>query len=224
MILLQHVAKRYAANLEVLSNINLKLDAGGMAFLTGRSGAGKSTLLKLIALIERPTQGQILVNGMRLVNLERKHIPRLRRSIGIIFQDHHLLYDRSVFDNVALPLTILGYRRTEVKRRVRAALDKVGLARKESVYPITLSSGEQQRVGIARAIVHKPPILLADEPTGNLDPQLSAEIMNLFLQFNQLGATVLVASHDLHLISQLNKPVIELTDGQLMRISLTEDV
>ncbi|WP_006787346.1 cell division ATP-binding protein FtsE [Thiorhodospira sibirica] len=224
MICLHGVAKRYPCGHEALSNINLTLDAGSMAFLTGRSGAGKSTLLKLIALIERPTRGQILVNGMRLSDVGREHIPALRRSMGIIFQDPHLLADRTVFDNVALPLTILGYRRAEVARRVRAALDKVGLLRKERQYPPTLSSGEQQRVGIARAVVHKPPILLADEPTGNLDPQLSAEIMDLFLQFNRVGVTVLVVSHDVPLISRLNKPIIDLEHGQLRRMVLSDDL
>jgi cell division transport system ATP-binding protein len=214
MIQLQNVSKRYPSGQEALSGVSLSMRPGDMAFLTGHSGAGKSTLLKLIALIERPSRGQIAVNGQNLANLRRRGVPFHRRNIGIIFQDHHLLHDRTVFDNVALPLVIAGYRPQEIGRRVRAALDKVGLLHKEKALPVTLSSGEQQRVGIARAVVNRPPILLADEPTGNLDPDLSREIMNLFLVFNQLGATVLIASHDLELISTLGKPMIRLHDGR----------
>jgi cell division transport system ATP-binding protein len=216
MIQFQNVVKRYPGGQEALSQVSLRMDEGAMAFLTGHSGAGKSTLLKLIALIERPTRGQITVNGQRLNTLPRRKVPHFRRGIGIIFQDHHLLHDRTVFDNVALPLVILGYRRAEIARRVRAALDKVGLLHKERAQPVTLSSGEQQRVGIARAVVHKPAILLADEPTGNLDPDLSREIMNLFLQFNQVGVTTLIASHDLELITGLDKPILRLEAGRLV--------
>jgi len=186
-----------------------------MAFLTGHSGAGKSTLLKLIALLERPSRGQVFVNGQNLAKIGRRRIPFFRRNIGIIFQDHQLLFDRTVFDNVALPLIIAGLPRREISKRVRASLDKVGLLKKEKVYPITLSGGEQQRVGIARAVVNKPPLLLADEPTGNLDPELSREIMRIFEDFSQVGVTVLIASHDLDLISQLPYRQLILKAGQL---------
>jgi cell division transport system ATP-binding protein len=216
MILCQNVVKRYPGGQEALSQVSLRMDEGAMAYLTGHSGAGKSTLLKLISLIERPTRGRITVNGQQLNTLPRRKVPHFRRSIGIIFQDHHLLHDQTVFDNVALPLVILGYRRPEIARRVRAALDKVGLLHKERARPVTLSSGEQQRVGIARAVVHKPAVLLADEPTGNLDPDLSREIMNLFLQFNQVGVTTLIASHDLELITTLGKPILRLEAGRLV--------
>lgn len=214
MIELQNVTKRYPGNREALAQLDLMLERGEMAFLTGPSGAGKSTLLKLIAAIERPTRGRILVNQKNITHIPKRKIPNLRRFMGIVFQDHHLLYDRSVFDNVSLPLQIAGYARAEISRRVRAALDKVALLNKEKAMPITLSGGEQQRVGIARAVVHKPAILLADEPTGNLDPGLSAEIMQLFSEFNQVGVTVLIASHDLDLISRLGKRIIRLQDGQ----------
>ncbi|RMG55208.1 MAG: cell division ATP-binding protein FtsE [Gammaproteobacteria bacterium] len=216
MIRFQNVSKRYPTGQEALSNVTLGLAPGEMAFLTGHSGAGKSTLLKLTALIERPTRGQVLVDGQNLRKLPRRRIPHYRRRIGIIFQDHHLLHDRSVFDNVALPLVIAGYRHQEIGRRVRAALDKVGLLRKEKAQPITLSTGEQQRVGIARAVVSRPAVLLADEPTGNLDPDLSREIMELFIEFNRVGTTVLVASHDLALISGLGKRMIHLEQGRLV--------
>jgi cell division transport system ATP-binding protein len=216
MILFQNVSKRYETGQEALSGINLELDDGDMAFLTGHSGAGKSTLLKLTALIERPSRGQIVVNKKNLNNLGNRRIPFYRRNLGIIFQDHHLLYDRSVFDNVSLPLVIAGFRHQEIGKRVRAALDKVGLLHKEKAQPITLSTGEQQRVGIARAVVTKPPILLADEPTGNLDPGLSREIMDLFLEFNNVGVTIVVASHDIDLISTLGKRMVQLEDGRVI--------
>jgi len=190
-----------------------------MAFLTGHSGAGKSTLLKLIALLERTSRGQVLIKGQNTAKVSRRRIPYFRRDIGIIFQDHQLLFDRTVFDNVALPLIIAGHSRQEIGRRVRASLDKVGLLGKEKLYPITLSGGEQQRVGIARAVVNKPPLLLADEPTGNLDPALSREIMSLFEDFNQVGVTVLVATHDLALIDALPYRVLELSQGKLVRDS-----
>jgi cell division transport system ATP-binding protein len=186
-----------------------------MAFLTGHSGAGKSTLLKLIAVIENATSGQVLVDGQNVARLGRRGIPYLRRKIGFIFQDHHLLFDRTVFDNVALPLIIAGYRHQEIGRRVRAALDKVGLLSKERLHPITLSGGEQQRVGIARAVVNKPLLLLADEPTGNLDPDLSREVMDLFALFNRVGVSVLIASHDVALIEQFHYPVIRLDHGRV---------
>jgi cell division transport system ATP-binding protein len=216
MIEFHNVTKRYEGGFEALSNVSLQLGDGQMAFITGHSGAGKSTLLKIIALIEKPTRGQALLNRINLNTLARHRIPYIRRNIGIIFQDHQLLFDRPVFDNVALPLNILGYRPQEIAKRTRAALDKVGLLHKEKSMPITLSGGEQQRVGIARAVVHKPMLLLADEPTGNLDPVLSREVMQIFVDFNQVGVTVLVASHDLDLIDELDKPRITLNRGQLI--------
>ena len=215
MIRFDNVSKRYPGGFEALTNVSLELEHGAMAFLTGHSGAGKSTLLKLIAMIERATRGQVFVDDQNVSRISQRRIPFLRRRIGFIFQNHHLLFDRTVFDNVALPLIIAGYRHQEIGRRARAALDKVGLLSKERLYPITLSGGEQQRVGIARAVVNKPLLLLADEPTGNLDPELSREIMDLFALFNQVGVTVLIASHDIALIEQLNYPVITLSHGRL---------
>ena len=223
MIEFHNVTKRYEGGYEALSNVSLQLGDGEMAFLTGHSGAGKSTLLKIIALIEKPTRGQALLNRINLNTVSRHRIPYIRRNIGIIFQDHQLLFDRTVFDNVALPLQIQGYRPQEVAKRTRAALDKVGLLKKEKSMPITLSGGEQQRVGIARAVVHKPLLLLADEPTGNLDPMLSREIMQIFVEFNQVGVTVLVASHDLGLIDELDKPRVTLNQGQLILNDLIGD-
>src|SRR5210317_2257838 len=220
MIEFRNVTKRYESGFEALKNVSLKLGDGQMAFITGHSGAGKSTLLKIIALIEKPTRGQALLNRINLNNLPRQRVPHLRRNIGIIFQDHQLLFDRPVFDNVALPLHIQGYRPQEIARRTRAALDKVGLLHKEKSMPITLSGGEQQRVGIARAVVHKPMLLLADEPTGNLDPVLSREIMQIFIDFHQVGVSVLVASHDLDLIEELQKPVLTLNRGKLIHNDL----
>ncbi|MGM0594141.1 MAG: cell division ATP-binding protein FtsE [Pseudomonadota bacterium] len=215
MIRFTHVSKRYPGGYEALRDVSFHLAAGEMAFLTGHSGAGKSTLLKLIALIERPSGGQVVVGGQNLNKLGRRKIPYHRRNIGVIFQDHRLLFDRTVFDNVALPLIIAGYNHSEIGRRVRAALDKVGLLGKEKLYPITLSGGEQQRVGIARAVVNKPPLLLADEPTGNLDPALSREIMAIFEAFNRVGVSVLIASHDHALIRSLPHRVLALDHGQL---------
>jgi cell division transport system ATP-binding protein len=222
MIRFDNVYKRYPGGQEALSNVNFHLPRGEMAYLTGHSGAGKSTLLKLIALIERSSQGNVILDGVNLGHVRNSKVPYIRRNIGIIFQNHHLLYDRSVFDNVALPLIIAGYQHKEVGKRVRAALDQVGLLHKERVEPITLSGGEQQRVGIARAIVHKPSLLLADEPTGNLDPELSKEIMELFARFNQFGVTVLIASHDLDLIKQMGNPVISLSQGKVIHDDLLE--
>lgn len=216
MIQFNNVGKRYEGGREGLTGVDLHVAPGEMTFLTGHSGAGKSTLLKLIALIERVTVGQVIVNGKNISRLLRWQIPYLRRDIGIIFQNHKLLYDRTVFDNVALPLVIAGHGHQEIQRRVRAALDKVALLDKEKRYPIMLSGGEQQRVGIARAVVNKPPVLLADEPTGNLDPQLSVEIMRLFEQFNQVGVTVMIASHDLDLISRMGHRILTLDHGRLV--------
>ena len=200
----------------VLKNINLEVKKKDFLTILGPNGAGKSTLLKLIMVMERPSHGQVLVNGQNLRGLAARKIPALRRDIGVVFQNHQLLFDRSVFDNVALPLIIAGYQPRDVGRRVRAALDKVGLLNKEKLMPVTLSGGEQQRIGIARAVVNKPSILLADEPTGNLDPELSAEIMHLFEQFNQVGVTVLIASHDLSLIARMPYRMMTLREGELI--------
>jgi len=211
------VSKRYPNGQDALRNVNFEIASGEMAFLTGHSGAGKSTLLKLICLMERATSGQVIINGKNLNKVKRRKIPAVRRDIGMIFQDHRLLFDRSVFDNVALPLMIAGYEHREIGRRVRAALDKVGLLSKEKSTPIMLSGGEQQRVGIARAVVNKPPLLLADEPTGNLDPELSAEIMKLFEQFNQVGVSLLIASHDLSLLAQMHYRTLVMKEGRLVQ-------
>ncbi|MFT3929709.1 MAG: cell division ATP-binding protein FtsE [Spongiibacteraceae bacterium] len=216
MIEFERVTKRYPGGFEALKDVSFAIPRGEMVFLTGRSGAGKSTLLKLIMMMERPTSGRIIVNGHQFEKFPKRKIPYLRREIGVVFQNHQLLFDRSVYDNVALPLMILGYQPNEIGRRVRAALDKVGLLGKEKMNPQTLSGGEQQRVGIARAVVHKPPILLADEPTGNLDPELARDVMHLFEQFNQVGVTVLVASHDLSLIARLPHRTMMLRDGDLV--------
>ncbi len=216
MLKFDSVSKHYPEVGDVLRNVSFHLRHGEMAFLTGHSGAGKSTLLKLIAVIERCSRGQILLEGQSLNHAGDRQIPFIRRKMGMIFQDYKLLQDRTVFDNVALPLVIAGYGHHEIARRVRAALDKVGLLGKERKYPMTLSGGEQQRVGIARAVVNKPPMILADEPTGNLDPELSAEIMKLFEQFQQVGVTVLIASHDISLITQMNRRVLKLDHGQLI--------
>ena len=217
MISFERVSKKYNSGHEALSNVDFTLESGEMAFLTGHSGAGKSTLLKLILLLERSTQGQVKVNDQRLCDLGRHEIPDHRRSIGTVFQNHRLLFDRTVFDNVALPLLISGYDPKDAARRVRAALDKVGLLPKERMNPQQLSTGEQQRIGIARAIVNKPKILLADEPTGNLDPYLSEEIMRLFMEFNRHGTTVLIASHDLALIRRMPCRLLTLEQGKLIR-------
>lgn len=215
MIHLDNVTKRYPGGYDALQRLSLDVDTGEMVFVTGHSGAGKSTLLKLIALIERPTRGKIVVNNQDLASIGRRHIPRYRRDIGMVFQDHKLLNDRNVFDNVALPLIIAGIGSREIGRRVRAALDQVGLLRREKQMPETLSSGEQQRVGIARAIVARPRLLIADEPTGNLDPDLSLEIMRLFERFNDVGVTLMIASHDLHLIAGMGHRRIVLVNGAL---------
>jgi cell division transport system ATP-binding protein len=215
MIRFDNVSKHYA-NHQALQSVSFELDSGEMAFLTGHSGAGKSTLLKLIMMIERPSQGHIFVGQHNLTRLAEKHIPQHRRKIGMVFQNPRLLQQRNIFDNIALPLVIAGYHYDDIKKRVRAALDKVGLIRKEALLPVELSYGEQQRVGIARAVVNKPEILLADEPTGNLDPDLSQEIMQLFAAFNAVGVTVLIATHDIDMINKLNQRRITLSCGQLI--------
>jgi len=216
MIRFTNVHMHYPGGIDALKNISMHIEQGAMAFVTGRSGAGKSTLLRLIALIERHTRGQIIVNGQNLERVRRNRVALFRRNIGFMFQDHRLLNDRTVFDNVALPLVIAGHDHQEVKKRVQAALDKVGLLSKQKSVPVTLSAGEQQRVGIARAVVHRPALLLADEPTGNLDPALSWEIMCLFEQFNQVGVTILIASHDLEMIKRMRKRIITLREGRTL--------
>jgi len=216
VIYFDNVSKRYPGGHYGLRDVTLHIAPGEMVFLTGHSGAGKSTLLRLIGLLERATRGQIRVNGRTLSRVNSRQIPYHRREVGMIFQDHRLLHNRTVFDNVALPLVVSGLGHRDIGRRVRAALDKVGLLDREKAYPVTLSSGEQQRVGIARAVVSRPPLMLADEPTGNLDPELSADIMHLFEAFNDVGVTLLIASHDLALISTLPHRVITLDHGQLV--------
>ena len=215
MIHLENVSKRYPGGQEALSGLDLHVATGEMVFVTGHSGAGKSTLLRLIALIERPTSGQVIVDNRNTRKVKRRKIPAYRRQIGMVFQDHKLLYDRPVSDNVALPLIIAGVRHRDAIRRVRAALDQVGLLHKEKQSPETLSAGEQQRVGIARAIVTRPKLLIADEPTGNLDPDLSLEVMRIFRRFNEVGVTLLIASHDIALIDRLGCRRIALEEGRL---------
>jgi len=220
MIQFDHVRKKYPGGHEALKNVSFSLKKGEMAFLTGHSGAGKTTLLKLIALIETASSGNVFFEQQNVVHIPRRKIPLLRRKIGVIFQNPMLLGDRSVFHNVALPLLVSGYGSTDIARRVRASLDQVGLLNREKANPITLSGGEQQRVSIARAIVSKPKVILADEPTGNLDPDLSREIMNLFVRFNTVGVTTLIATHDLELIKQLPHRHMELNAGNM---TLTTD-
>ncbi len=215
MIVFDRVHKRYPNGREALSDISFHVPRGEMLFLTGHSGAGKSTVLKLIALIDRPSRGQVIINQQNTSGVTRQRIPRFRRQIGVVFQDHKLLHDRPVFDNVALPLVIAGMRRREMDKRVRAALDQVGLLGKENLGPLELSTGEQQRVGIARAVVSKPPVLIADEPTGNLDPALALEIMYLFKRLNDVGVTVVVATHDVHLIEHFDLPRVVLENGRV---------
>ncbi len=217
MIRFDNVSKTYPGSSGGLREVSLHIEPGEMVFLTGHSGAGKSTLLKLVGLLERSSRGQVWVNKHNLTRLKSRQIPLLRREVGIIFQDHRLLTDRTVFDNVALPLVVTGVKHQEIRRRVQAALDKVGLLKKARALPLTLSGGEQQRVGIARAVVSKPPIVLADEPTGNLDPELSREIMDLFRQFNQVGVTLLIATHDLALIQPLRQRTLVLEQGRLVQ-------
>ena len=216
MLVFDHVSKRYPNGYDALSDVSFTVEAGAFVFLTGPSGAGKSTLLKLINGVERSSRGQVHIAGQNITRLPARKIPTLRQSIGVVFQNHQLLFDRRVYDNVALPLLIAGMKPTDIGRRVRAALSKVGLTGREDDWPETLSGGEQQRVGIARAVVHRPPILLADEPTGNLDPDLSREIMSLFLQFSQLGVTVLIATHDLELVEAMPARRVQLQDGRMI--------
>src|SRR5271166_5045140 len=215
MIRFDQVHKRYANGREALAGVSFTIDDGEMAFFTGPSGAGKSSILKLIALIERPTRGQVFVNHQNTSGIRPRSIPQFRRGLGVVFQDHKLLHDRPVADNVALPLIIAGVPKREIDKRVRAALDQVGLLTKERSRPLELSTGEQQRVGIARAIVAKPMLLIADEPTGNLDPELALEIMRLFKRLNDVGVTVLVATHDVHLIEHFKSRRIVLGSGRV---------
>lgn len=216
MIHFIHVTKRYPERGDALRKVSFAIAPGEMVFLTGHSGAGKSTVLKLIGLLERPTRGKVVVSQRDLRQLPARRIAHHRREVGMIFQDHRLLADRSIFDNVALPLVVAGLSPKEIGRRVRAALSQVGLLKYETTCPVALSTGEQQRVGIARAIVGRPPLLLADEPTGNLDPELSWEIMNLFVRFNQVGVTLLIATHDIGLIRALGYRTLTLKDGSLV--------
>lgn len=215
MIELIGVSKRFAQGRDALSNLSLSLPRGSLTFLTGHSGAGKSTLLKLLLRMELPTRGQVMVGGANIAQMPRRAVPRYRQRIGVVFQDHLLLPDRTVFDNVAIPLVIAGYREADRASRVRAALSRVGLLDKEGQLPPQLSAGEQQRVGIARAVVNRPAVLLADEPTGNLDPDLSREVMGLFHLFQQVGVTVLIATHDLELVESFGDRVVELEGGRL---------
>jgi cell division transport system ATP-binding protein len=216
MIRFSAVSKVYPGGHQALADVSFEIGRGEFTFITGHSGAGKSTLLRLIALIERQTSGQIEVNGQDLQRIVRQQIPYYRRRIGFIFQDHRLLTDRSAFDNVALPLTISGLTPAEIGKRVRAALDRVGLLDKERNLPSQLSAGEQQRVGIARAVAHKPDVLIADEPTGNLDADLSHDIMDLFDRFNQVGVTVIIATHDVDLLQDFGHRVITLKGGSVL--------
>jgi cell division transport system ATP-binding protein len=215
MIQFENVSKRFPGGQEALAGLDLVIEKGEMVFITGHSGAGKSTLLRLIALIDRPSGGQVIVDGKNTRRVGRRRIPAYRRQIGMVFQDHKLLYDRSVADNVALPLIIAGVNRRDAGKRVRAALEQVGLLHKENRNPEHLSAGEQQRVGIARAIATRPKLLIADEPTGNLDPDLSLEVMRVFRRFNEFGVTVLVASHDIALIDKLGCRSVSLHEGRL---------
>ena len=222
MIKFEQVSKTYPGGFQALNQVSFHLEPGEMAFLTGHSGAGKSTLLKLISMMERPSSGRVLINGHDLKRISNRQIPYVRRDIGMIFQDHRLLMDKTVLDNVALPLLIEGYSMQEARKRVSAALEKVGLGDKLRPYPMMLSGGEQQRVGIARAIVNKPPLLLADEPTGNLDPKLSMEIIRLFEEFNRVGVSVLIATHDLGLIARLRYRTLTLKEGRMINDGLQE--
>jgi cell division transport system ATP-binding protein len=215
VIRFDHVGKRYPNGREALSDLNFEIADGEMVFVTGRSGAGKSSVLKLIALLERPTRGQVIVNGQNTGKLPLRRVALFRRQLGVVFQDHRLLMDRPVFDNVALPLIVADISFKEIERRVRAALDQVGLLGKERLAPLELSVGEQQRVGIARAIVSKPPLLVADEPTGNLDAALAGEVMELFRRFNEVGVTVLIATHDRRLVQALGRREIRLEEGHV---------
>ncbi len=216
MVVFRQVCKRYRGGIRALDDVSFSIKNAELVFLTGHSGAGKSSILRLISMQERATRGQVLINQRDVGRLGRNWIPYTRRNMGLIFQDHRLLMNKPVFDNVALPLVIAGLSYSDIRKRVAAALDKVGLGERGKSLPGMLSTGQQQRVGIARAIVHMPPLLLADEPTGNLDPELSASLMQLFLQLNELGMTVMIASHDLELIRQLGQRVLVLREGRLL--------
>lgn len=220
MLHFQNVSKRYPSGHEALRDVSLHIESAELIFLTGHSGAGKSTLLKLIPILERPSAGNIIMDGANIVRMKKHYIPLLRRNIGMVFQDHHLLFDRSVINNVMLPLEVSGMDRRECRKRAQAALDKVGLLAKQDRQPITLSTGEQQRVGIARAVVNRPPILLADEPTGNLDPKLSREIMNLLAEFNAVGVTTIIATHDIQLAKQMQRRMVVLHQGKLIEAGI----
>ena len=212
----QNVTRRFDNGYEALANVSVQFDEGSMSFLTGHSGAGKSTFLKLLLSADRPTRGRILVNGVDIGRLSPRRLPAYRQHLGVVFQDHHLLSQRTVFDNVAMPLRVIGMREREVARRVRASLVQVELQGKELLFPRHLSTGEQQRVGIARAVVTRPKIILADEPTGNLDPELSIHIMEMFARFNQVGATVIIASHDVQLIEGMGMRILHLEQGRIV--------
>ena len=216
MIRFDQVYKRYPNGRDALAGVSFNIEAGELAFLTGHSGAGKSSILKLIALIERPTRGQVFINNQNTAAVKGRGIPKFRQLIGVVFQDHKLLHDRPVAENVALPLIVAGVPRREIDKRMRAALDQVGLLNKEKSRPLELSTGEQQRVGIARAIVAKPMLLIADEPTGNLDPELALEIMQLFKRLNDVGVTVVIATHDLQLIDHFTAQRIVLAEGRVV--------
>jgi cell division transport system ATP-binding protein len=222
MIQFDQVTKRYPGSDDVLKNVSLKIDAGELVFVTGHSGAGKSTLLKLIAAIERPTSGTVLIANQNISKLKPSAIPFMRRRFGLIFQDHKLLYDRNCFENVILPLHINGVSSTEAAKRVRAALDKVGLLHKEKAMPITLSGGEQQRLAIARAVVSRPSILIADEPTGNLDASYAADIMAIFHAFHQVGVTVIIATHDPLDMNVMQNRILHLSHGGLKPVMTGE--
>lgn len=224
MIRFHNVSKTYPGGFLALKNVNFELASGEMAFLTGHSGAGKSTLLKLISMMEKPSSGNIQINHTDLAKVGYKQIPFVRRGIGMIFQNHNLLMDRTVFDNVALPLIIEGFGQKEIRKRVDAALEKVHLSNKVKCFPNMLSGGEQQRVGIARAIVNKPPVILADEPTGNLDPKLSLDIIKLFEDFNAVGVSVLIATHDLGLIARMRYRTLTLKQGTMITDGITQNM
>lgn len=215
-IVFKHVTKRFDNGYEALSDVSTEFSDGSMTFLTGHSGAGKSTFLKLLICADVATRGQILVNNVDIAKLSGRRLPAYRRHLGVVFQDHHLLAQRNVYDNIAMPLRLQGMGEKEVGRRVRAVLTRVELLGKEGLYPRHLSTGEQQRVGIGRAVVTRPKVLLADEPTGNLDPELSKSIMDLFARFNQVGTTVVVASHDVDLIEQMGCRILHLEQGQVV--------
>ncbi|MFN3750009.1 MAG: cell division ATP-binding protein FtsE [Thiobacillus sp.] len=219
MINFSQVTKRYPGGHEALAGVSFVIEPGELVFLTGHSGAGKSTLLKLVAAIERPTSGLVTVNGQNVGRLSRLAVPYLRRNIGLVFQDHKLLFDRSAIENVMLPLDIAGLDRRESIKRARAVLDKVGLLAREKANPVSLSGGEQQRLCIARALVSRPALLLADEPTGNLDAGYAADIMAMFRDFHQVGTTLLIATHDDRAISALGGRILHLDHGRVEAVA-----